>query len=74
MTPVEIFEYKQKWMGSGDNNPISIHSDKRRKALEWCRKNLYRHQWNIVQYTDVYEDTFFFEHKLASENFEKNLK
>lgn len=23
-----------------------------------------KHQWDIVEYTDVYEDTFLFEHRI----------
>jgi hypothetical protein len=69
MTPAEISDYKQRWMSSGKNNPVVLHSDKRNIGKDWCKQNLYTHQWKLVEYTDVYEDTFYFEHELFKEFF-----
>ena len=74
MTPVEIFEYKQKWMASGDNNPVTYHSDYRRYATEWCKNRLHRTQWSQKIFTAVYEDTIFFEFKEDAEKFKNYLK
>lgn len=69
MTPQEIADYKQRWMASGNNNPVGIHSDLDVKAKDWCSKNLERHQWSMKTWTDVYEHTFFFEDLLKAEEF-----
>lgn len=41
MTPLEIFEYKNKWM---PGYKIEIHSDKLDAAIGWCKNNLEIHQ------------------------------
>jgi len=69
MTPQEIFEYKQQWMSTGNNNPVQLHSDLVDQGKSWCRKNLQRHQWSMHTWTDVYEHTFYFEDVVASEKF-----
>jgi len=69
MTPLEISEYKQRWMSSGYNHPVRIHSDLRTKAKDWCKVQLFQHQWKHMQFTNVYEDTFYFEHLLDSTSF-----
>jgi hypothetical protein len=74
MTPVEIFEYKQKWMASEYNHPVPFHSDYRSHAKDWCKVQLHKSQWNHYQYSDVYEDTMYFEFKQDSENFSLFLK
>ena len=60
MTPLEISEYKMRWMS---NNPHSVrlHSDLDTQGKTWCRRNLERHQWKMDTWTDVYEHTFYFE-------------
>lgn len=30
---------------------------------------MFQHQWMVKEYTDVYEDTFIFEHKLDADSF-----
>lgn len=30
---------------------------------------MHKHQWDLAQFTNVYEDTFYFENKLDAENF-----
>lgn len=66
MTPQEIFEYKQRWM---TGYAVRIHSDLRDRAKTWC-KQLGKHQWNHKTFTNVYEDTFYFEDVYAGQNFE----
>ena len=30
---------------------------------------MFKHQWNVSEYTDVYEDTFLFEYKQDADGF-----
>ena len=73
MTPIQIFEYKQRWMQS-NNHPVCIHSDLRREAKEYCRTQLFKHQWVHKEYTNVYEDTFFFERSQDEIDFRNKFK
>jgi len=66
MTPQEIFEYKQRWM---PGYPVRLHSDLRSRGKDWCKK-LDKWEWNFKQYTNNYEDTYYFENIYASQNFE----
>lgn len=70
MTPQEIFEYKQRWMPMAYNVPL--HSDLRSKGVNWC-KQLEKHEWNHVKYTDVYEDSFYFESAHIGQQFEEEF-
>jgi len=70
-TPLEISDYKHKWMASEDNNPVPLHSDLDVAGKDWCRRNLERYQWSMTTYTDVYEHTFYFEHKEHADEFKK---
>jgi hypothetical protein len=72
MTPQEIFEYKTKWMEIS-SNPVEVHSDREFDAKQWCKKNLEQHQWHFSKYTDVYEDTFYFETVESKDIFEKEF-
>lgn len=74
MTPVEIAEYKQRWMSSGVNHPVGIHSDLRSQAKDWCKVQLNQPQWVHKKYTDVYEDTFYFEYKQDANSFCNHFK
>lgn len=74
LTPIEIAEYKQMWMSTGDNNPVPIHSDLRSKALDFCKEFIPRERWKHVKWTDVYEDTFYFETFQEAYLFQKNMK
>ena len=69
MTPQETFEYKQRWM---PGYAVRIHSDLRDRAKTWC-KQLEKHEWNHVKWTDIYEDTFYFESVYAGQNFEHDF-
>lgn len=74
MTPIEIFEYKQKWMSTGYNHPVPFHSDYREIAKDWCKVQLHKCQWLLKEYTNVYEDTMYFEHHQDSKCFSIFLK
>ena len=65
MLPIEIFEYKRKWL---PGYPISIHSDLRSRAKDWL-KRLEKHQWEYQEYPDVYEDTICFEEEKTAQQF-----
>jgi hypothetical protein len=67
MTPIEIFEYKTRWRKRGYN--VRLHSDLRRQAKSFCSIQLFKQQWDISEFTDVYEDTFHFEYKQDAESF-----
>ena len=71
MTPLEISEYKMRWMANGTCYPVRLHSDLADNGKTWCRRNLERHQWSVATWTDVYEHTFFFEHKHDADEFVK---
>jgi hypothetical protein len=73
MTPQEIFEYKQRWMQAG-NHPVRIHSDLRSRAKDWCKVQMHSCQWLHRQHTNVYEDTFFFQHPQDANSFRKYFK
>ena len=72
-TPLEIAEYKQRWMMRG-GYPVSLHSDLDWKGKTWCRKNIERHQWSFSPWTDVYEHTFWFEDESNAEQFNNEVK
>lgn len=60
MTPQDRFDYKLQWMKL-NSNPVIVHSDNEFNAKQWCKTNLEQHQWHFSKYTDVYQDTFYFE-------------
>jgi hypothetical protein len=66
LTPIEIFEYKQRWK---PGYIVRLHSDLRSRGKDWCKQQMHKHQWDLAQFTNVYEDTFYFENKLDAENF-----
>ena len=66
MTPIEIFEYKQKWK---PGYVVRLHSDLRRSAMDYCKVQMMKHQWDVREYTNVYEDTWMFENKLDANSF-----
>jgi hypothetical protein len=65
MRPLEITDYKNKWL---PGHCVRIHSDLRGAARDWC-KQLDRHTWHHKKWTDVYEDTFLFEDQRISQVF-----
>lgn len=58
MTPVEIFEYKQRWK---PGYTVRLHSDVVDRGKVYCRKQLEKHQWSVTTWTGQYEHTFHFE-------------
>jgi len=74
MTPLEISDHKMRWMRSGHNHPVRIHSDLRSQAKDFCKVQMHSSQWVHRQYTNVYEDTFFFEHPQDERAFRNKFK
>ena len=68
MTPIEIFEYKNRWK---PGYTVRLHSDLVNEGKTWCRRNCERHQWSMSDYTNVYEHTFHFEIAEKGKEFEK---
>jgi hypothetical protein len=66
--PLEIFEYKLNWR---PGYTVRLHSDLRLQAKEWCKKNCDMHEWELNEYTNVYEHTFCFEKKQHADTFSK---
>ena len=58
MTPIEIHEYKMKWLPGVQ---VAVHSDLRSEAKDWCKLWMNPIHWKHTKWTDVYEDTFHFE-------------
>jgi phage-related protein len=73
MTPQEIADYKRAWLMT-DSNDVRIHSDLRDQAKDWCKENLNKWEWSWNAYSNVYEDTFLFEDKFASDSFKERFK
>ena len=74
MTPIEIAEYKNRWLREGTAYSVPVHIDLTDRAKTWCRRQLERHQWSVTTYTDVYKHTFFFEDPKAGQNFQMELQ
>lgn len=72
MSPLEKFDYKRQWMAT-QPTPVVVHSDNRRKGIDWCKANLPSHMWVHRPYTDVYQDTFYFENPEDAKNFSKKM-
>ena len=69
MTPLEIFEYKQRWTRNNGGYSVRLHSDLRSQGKDFCKVQLMRQQWDFKMYSDVYEDTFLFEYKQDADAF-----
>jgi hypothetical protein len=39
------------------------------RAKDYCRVQMFQHQWDVDEYSYVYEDTWQFEHKLDADSF-----
>lgn len=65
MTPIEIFEYKNRWK---PGFTVRLHSDLRSQGKDYC-KQLAKHKWDIKEYTNNYEDTYYFEYGLDCQKF-----
>lgn len=66
MTPIEIFEYKQQWK---PGYSVRLHSDLRSRGKDFCKAQFLKQHWDISTFTDVYEDTFMFEHRIDADQF-----
>lgn len=66
MKPVDIFEYKLKWK---PGYTVRLHSDLRSRGKDFCKVQMFKQQWDISEFTDVYEDTFHFEYKQDADSF-----
>tara|TARA_E500000178_G_C16806840_1_gene655099 strand:+ start:540 stop:770 length:231 start_codon:yes stop_codon:yes gene_type:complete len=71
MTPIEIFEYKLKWK---PGYTVRLHSDLRSQGKDYCKVQMFKHQWDFSLYTDNYEDTFHFEYKQDADAFRNKFK
>lgn len=73
LTPQQIADYKQKWMS---NHPfaVELHSDYRSLANDWCKGLLLKQQYVLKKYTNVYEDTWFFETEQDANDFTRCIK
>jgi len=70
MTPIEVFEYKNKWKPGFS---IRLHSDLVNEGKTWCRKNMARHEWSMTEWTNVYEHTFHFENENNAKQFKEKF-
>ena len=66
LTPQEVFEYKNKWK---PGYTVRLHSDLRSQGKEFCKVQMFKHQWDMTKWTNVYEDTFHFEYKQDADSF-----
>ncbi len=66
MLPIEVFEYKNRWK---PGYTVRLHSDLRWPAKDYCQVQMFQHQWNVDEYSYVYEDTWQFEYKLDADSF-----
>ena len=71
MTPLEISEYKQRWMSKEETYAVRLHSDLDWKGKDWCRKRIPRESWSMSTWTNVYEHTFYFESEIHANEFAK---
>ena len=69
MTPVEIFEYKQRWK---PGYTVRLHSDVVDKGKAFAKRNCQKHQWSVTTWTNVYEHTFHFDLQINDRKFNKN--
>ena len=72
MTPLEIFEYKQRWSRDGGYS-VRLHSDLQSQGKDFCKSRMMKWQWDMQRYSDVYEDTFYFEHQHDADAFRNNF-
>jgi hypothetical protein len=66
LTPVEIFEYKQRWK---PGYSVRLHSDVVDKGKAFAKRNCQKHQWSVTTWTNVYEHTFHFEYEESARKF-----
>lgn len=69
MLPLEIVDYKTKWLKKCVNI-VKIDEDFEFDAKQWCKTNLLQYQWDFTKYTDVYEHSIYFETNEMKTKFE----
>lgn len=67
MTPLEKFEYKNKWLQTGGHS-CTLHSDLEHQALQWCKQNVRPEKFSRKSYWP-YQITWSFELKEDLEAF-----
>lgn len=70
MTPLEIFEYKRRWMQTTDFS-VEVNEDFDFTGKHWCKENLEQHQWHFIRFSDMYAHMFCFERQEDMDRFEK---
>jgi len=73
MTPLEIFEYKNKWMLES-NYYVVVNEDLDFTGKLWCRQHLKQHEWHFLRYTDMYDHTFVFEKEQDKNSFSQYIE
>mgnify|MGYP006932100253 FL=1 len=68
MTPLEIFEYKNRWK---PGYVVTVHSDLEDRCIEYCKETLDITRWAMERFTDVYAHSFMFENKEDAKSFEQ---
>jgi hypothetical protein len=68
MTPIEICDYKAKWLKNA--YVVTVNEDLDIEGKTWCRKTVERYKWSFSKYTDIYEHTFYFEDEQTAKDFE----
>lgn len=71
MKPQEIVDYKREWM-SENPHIVKLHRDLRDHGKDWCKK-LEKQEWHYKPHTNVYEDTYYFEDELISQQFSEEF-
>jgi hypothetical protein len=74
MTPIEIFEYKQRWKRDGGGYSVRLHSDLGLQGKDFCKVMMMKQQWDMTGWTAVYEHTFHFEYKQDADMFRNKFK
>ena len=68
MTPQEIVDHKRKWMGYSKLE-VKIHSDHTRATRYWLKDHVPKHQYHVMEHTNVYETTVVFENASDKKTF-----
>lgn len=71
MTPQDIFEFKLRWE---ERYQVFVHSDLEHKATSWCKSNVDKHLWHMLDHTNVYEHTYLFRYQEHAKMFETYLR
>mgnify|MGYP003682327469 CR=1 FL=1 len=75
MSPQEISEHKMRWKRDGCYI-VRLHSDLRSSGKDWCKMNMLAEHYDNKNYTDNYEDSYYFEFEedaIAFKNYERHV-